>query len=96
MQTVDEGLGRSGATAANKMRYQMNRMRRLAANFQLSKEDALRRRAQAITNALLPGGVLQERVHGAAWYFAHHGLQLAETIATHAASNCNGHMLVWL
>jgi len=96
MHRVDEGLGRSGATAANKMRYQMNRMRRLAANFQLQKEEALRRRAESISNALLPGRVLQERVHGAAWYFAHHGLHLAETLTTHAGGNCSGHVLVWL
>ena len=39
MQAQDEGLGRSAETAASKMRYQMNRLRTLAANFQLQRED---------------------------------------------------------
>ena len=41
MQSLDEGLGQSAETAAGKMRYQMNRLRRLAANFQLQREEAL-------------------------------------------------------
>ena len=60
----------SAETAASKMRYQMNRLRRLAANFQMQKETSLGRHAQAIGQALYPGAVLQERVLGAAYYFA--------------------------
>lgn len=91
METMDEGLGRSARTSASKMRYQMNRMRRMAANFQMQKEASLLRHAQAITQALFPGGHLQERVHGAAWYFARHGFELAETLVQHAADSCPGH-----
>jgi len=47
----------------------MNRLRTLAANFQLQKEASLTRHADGRRNAL-SGGVLQERVHGAAYYFA--------------------------
>ena len=61
MRSLDEGLGRSAETAASKMRYQMNRLRRLAANFQLQKEASLARHAEAITQALHPEGGLQER-----------------------------------
>jgi len=91
METMDEGLGRSARTSAGKMRYQMNRLRRLAANFQMQKEASLRRHAQAIGQALYPGGHLQERVHGAAWYFARHGFALAETLVQYAADSCPGH-----
>ena len=79
MRALDAGLGRSAETAASKMRYQMNRLRRLAANFQLQKEESLRRHAEAISQALYPGGVLQERLHGAAYYFGRYGFELAET-----------------
>lgn len=97
MKAVDEGLGRSGETAANKMRYQMNRLRRLAANFQLQKEESLKRHAEAICRSLYPGGVLQERVHGAAFYFARYGFELAERLVEQAMeSTCNGHATVWL
>lgn len=96
MRTVDEGLGRSGATAANKMRYQMNRLRRLAANFQITKEDSLRRHAEAICQSLFPHNTAQERVHGAAFYLARYGFDLAERLSQQAMEPCAGHALIWL
>ena len=95
MQSQDKGLGESAETAAGKMRYQMNRMRTLAANFQLQRESTLARHAESIYNALYPGGILQERVHGAAYYFARYGLGLAETLCEQAGQ-CAGHMALWL
>jgi uncharacterized protein YllA (UPF0747 family) len=96
MGRLDAGLGRSAETAASKMRYQMNRLRRLAANFQLQKEVSLGRHAQAICQSLYPGGVLQERVHGAAFYFARYGFGLAEEISIQAETSCPGHTAMWL
>ena len=96
MRTLDAGLGRSAETAASKMRYQMNRLRRLAANFQLQRETSLARHAEAICQAIYPEGALQERVHGAAYYFARYGLELAETLTGQAAQECPGHVAVWL
>jgi bacillithiol biosynthesis cysteine-adding enzyme BshC len=99
MSRLDAGLGRSAETAASKMRYQMNRLRTLAANFQLQREVSLGRHAEAICQALYPGGALQERVHGAAYYFARYGFELAEelcALAAVAAATCPGHAAVWL
>ncbi len=96
MGRLDAGLGRSAETAASKMRYQMNRLRRLAANFQLQKEASLGRHAQAICQSLYPGGVLQERLHGAAFYFARYGFGLAEEISVQAETSCPGHTAMWL
>jgi bacillithiol synthase len=96
MGELDAGLGRSAQTAASKMRYQMNRLRRMAANFQLQREAALKHQAEAICRSLYPGGVLQERVHGAAYYFARYGLGLAETLTKRAEDSCPGHAVVWL
>jgi bacillithiol biosynthesis cysteine-adding enzyme BshC len=96
MRSYDEGLGRSGETAASKMRYQMNRLRRLAANFQLTREATLARQAETLTQALYPGGALQERLHGAAYYFARHGFELAEELTAQAADACPGHTALWL
>lgn len=95
MQSLDKGLGQAAETAAGKMQYQMDRLRRLAENFQLQREASITRHAQAISNAIFPGG-LQERVHGAAYYFAHYGVELAETLVAQAAAGCNGHLAVWL
>jgi bacillithiol biosynthesis cysteine-adding enzyme BshC len=96
MHSLDSGLGRSADTAASKMRYQMNRLRRLAANFQLQREASLGRAAEAICQALYPGGVLQERLHGAAYYLARYGFELNEQITEEASRSCPGHTEMWL
>jgi bacillithiol biosynthesis cysteine-adding enzyme BshC len=96
MAALDKGLGQSAETAAGKIRYQMNRLRTLAANFELQKEASLSRHAETLTNALYPDGILQERVHGAAYYFARYGLELAETLCAQAANSCAGHTAIWL
>lgn len=94
--SLDAGLGNSAQTAASKMRYQMDRLRTLGANFQLQREESLGRQAEAISQALYPAGGLQERLHGAAYYFARHGFELAETLSKLAENNCPGHTAVWL
>jgi bacillithiol biosynthesis cysteine-adding enzyme BshC len=96
MRSLDAGLGRSAETAASKMRYQMNRLRRLGANFQLQREASLARHAEAISHAIYPEGVLQERLHGAAYYFARYGFDLAEQLAATAEKLCPGHAMIWL
>jgi bacillithiol biosynthesis cysteine-adding enzyme BshC len=96
MNSADEGLGRSARTAASKMRYQMNRLRRLAANFELQREATLGRHAEAIGQALFPGGALQERVHGAAYYLARYGFELTSEITAQAAHSCPGHTVIGL
>ena len=96
MRSLDSGLGRSAETSASKMRYQMNRLRRLAANFQLQREASLGRHAESICQALYPGGVLQERLHGAAYYLARYGFALNEQIVAQAANACPGHTVMWL
>ena len=96
MHALDAGLAQSGETAASKIRYQMNRMRELAANFALQKEASLGKHAQAISQAVYPGGAPQERLHGAAYYFARYGFGLAEDLVAQAENPCPGHMAVWL
>jgi bacillithiol biosynthesis cysteine-adding enzyme BshC len=96
MRALDAGLGQSAETAAGKIRYQMGRLRSLAAKFELQREASITRHAEAISQALYPGGVLQERVHGAAYYFARHGFELAEEITAQAANPCPGHTVMWL
>jgi len=78
------------------MRYQMNRLRRLAANFQLQREASLARHSEAITQALYPESGLQERLHGAAYYFARYGFELAGQLASTAEKLCPGHAVLWL
>jgi bacillithiol biosynthesis cysteine-adding enzyme BshC len=96
MRSLDEGLGRSAEVAASKMRYQMNRLRRLSANHQLQREAGLRRQADALALALFPNGHLQERLVGAAWFLARHGERLVPLLVEHAAQECPGHKAIFL
>jgi bacillithiol biosynthesis cysteine-adding enzyme BshC len=96
MNQLDAGLGRSAATSASKMRYQMSRLRRLAVNFQLQREASYSRHTETICQALNPGGVLEERVNGAAYFFARYGVELAEEITAQAENASPGHTAMWL
>jgi bacillithiol biosynthesis cysteine-adding enzyme BshC len=94
MAQMDAGLGRAATTAASKMRYQMNRLRRLAARYQLEKESSLARHAEAITQALYPGGHLQERGVAGIYFLTTQGEGLLETLVAAASDACPGHKLI--
>ena len=96
MHSLDAGLGQAAESAASKIRYQMSRLRRMAADFHLQREAALTRQAESVFQALYPGGALQERVHGAAYYFARYGFGLAEEMTVQAAKCRTGHTELWL
>ena len=94
MAQMDAGLGRAATTAASKMRYQMNRLRRLAARYQLEKEASLARHAQAITQALYPGGHLQERVVAGVYFLATQGEGLLDMLIAASKDACPGHKVL--
>jgi len=96
MAALEAGLGRSAEVAASKMRYQMNRLRRLAANYQLQVEGSLRRHVDALYLALFPDQHPQERVIGAAAYLARYGEALIPQLIEHAAQECPGHRAIYL
>ena len=96
MTAMDASLGRSAGVAGNKMRYQMNRLRRMAATFELQKEASLRKHAEAITRNLFPDGHPQERVLGGVWFLARAGEGLIERLVMEAENVCPGHMLIRL
>lgn len=96
MHSIDPGLGRSADTSASKMRYQMNRLRRMAANFQLQKEASLAKHAAAIAMNLYPEKHLQERHLSGIYFFAKYGLELAATLVEAADSECPGHKVLYV
>jgi bacillithiol synthase len=96
MHSLDPGLGRASDVSSSKMRYQMNRMRRLAANFELRREQSLGRDADLITLNLFPHRHLQERLLGAVWFLCRYGETLPERLVEQAGQQCPGHKAVWL
>ena len=62
LAALDPSLARAAEVSASKMRYQMERLRRLAATAEMQRDASLRKHADAITLHLFPNGQLQERV----------------------------------
>jgi bacillithiol biosynthesis cysteine-adding enzyme BshC len=100
--TLDESLGKSAEVSGSKMRYQMDRLRRLAATFELQKEGSLRKHAEAMTLHLFPEGHPQERVVAGVWFVAGFEAQggsaegLVARLVEEAASTCPGHIVIRL
>jgi bacillithiol synthase len=95
MHSLDPGLGRAADVSSSKMRYQMNRMRRLAANYELRRNQSLSRDAGLIALNLFPNRHPQERVLGAAWFLSRHD-DLPRWLVEQAGQQCPGHKSLWL
>jgi bacillithiol biosynthesis cysteine-adding enzyme BshC len=96
MTAMSEDLGRAADVSANKMRYQMNRLRSMAANFQVQREASLAKHANALMLNLFPEEHLQERVIGGVWFMARYGEGLPKLLVEHASQECPGHRVIYL
>ncbi|MBV8630178.1 MAG: bacillithiol biosynthesis cysteine-adding enzyme BshC [Silvibacterium sp.] len=96
MHQLDPSLGRAADVSASKMRYQMNRLRRLAANYQLQTEASIRRHVDAIYLNLSPNQHPQERVVGAVSFLARYGEALIPQLIDQASQECPGHKAIFL
>jgi bacillithiol biosynthesis cysteine-adding enzyme BshC len=102
LATLDAGLGKSAEVAASKMKYQMNRLRRLAATFELQKEGSLNKHAEVMALHLFPEGHPQERVVAGVWFVAGFearggsAVALIARLVEEAAGTCPGHIVVRL
>jgi bacillithiol biosynthesis cysteine-adding enzyme BshC len=95
-QALDPSLGRAAEVSASKMRYQMNRLRRLAANYQLHRDASIRRHVDALSFQLFPDRHPQERTIGGIAYLARYGAPLLANLIDQAAPDCPGHKAIWL
>jgi bacillithiol biosynthesis cysteine-adding enzyme BshC len=93
---MDVSLGRAAEVSASKMLYQLNRLRRMAATFELQKEGSLRKHAEVITLNVFPNGHPQERVVAGVWFMAKYGDGLVERLVGVAGNQCPGHVVVRL
>jgi bacillithiol biosynthesis cysteine-adding enzyme BshC len=96
MTAMSADLGRAAGVSASKMRYQMNRLRNMAAKFELQKQASLNKHAAAMMLNLYPDGHLQERLLGGVWFLARYGDALPGLLVEHAAQECPGHRVVYL
>lgn len=96
MGRLDAGLGKSAEVAASKMRYQMERLRRLASEYQLQKDGSLHKQVESLYLNLFPNHHPQERVIGAAAFLARHGNALISNLVQLAGEECPGHKAAYL
>ncbi|MDQ2835025.1 MAG: bacillithiol biosynthesis cysteine-adding enzyme BshC [Acidobacteriota bacterium] len=93
---IDPTLGRAATVSSSKMQYQMNRLRRMAATFELQKEASLRKHADAITLNVFPNGHPQERVIAGVWFLSRYGEPLIDRLIQAASNQCPGHVVIRL
>ena len=103
MQRISESLHRLDPTlveaarrAANKMRYQVGRLEKRAAQAELRRHEILTRHAAQIENALYPHRDLQEREISGLYFFAKWGPELLERLVETAQARCPEHKIVHL
>jgi len=96
MAAMSPDLGRAAGVSGSKMRYQMNRLRSMAAGFEVQREASLRKHATALMLNLFPEGHLQERVIGGIWFMARYGEGLPGLLVENAAQECPGHRVIFL
>ena len=96
MRAQDQGLGHAADVAASKMLYQMNRLRRLSANFQLQRDQSLRRATDALCENLFPKGNLQERVFAGVSFLSRFDAPLIDTLVEQARTSHCGHHVLFL
>ena len=101
MQRISESLHRLDPTlveaakrAANKMRYQVGRLEKRAAQAELRKEGILSRHAAMIENSLYPHRILQEREIAGVSFLARHGIELIDRLIEAAAARCPEHKII--
>ncbi|HTY83924.1 MAG TPA: bacillithiol biosynthesis BshC, partial [Silvibacterium sp.] len=95
-EALSPDLGRAAQVSASKMRYQMNRLRRLAASYQLQRDQSIRRRVDTLTFNLFPDRHPQERAIGGIAWLARYGAPLLTALIEHASQDCPGHKAIWL
>jgi bacillithiol biosynthesis cysteine-adding enzyme BshC len=95
-ESLSPSLGRAAQVSASKMRYQMNRLRRLAANEQLQRDASIRRHVDTLSFNLFPDRHPQERTIGGIAYLARYGTALLDALVEQATQDCPGHKALWL
>jgi bacillithiol biosynthesis cysteine-adding enzyme BshC len=96
LQKLDPTLVEAAKRAANKMRYQVGRLEKRAAQAELRREEIFTRHAAQIENALYPHKTLQEREIAGLYFHAKYGAGLIDRLIDTAHSPCPEHKIVRL
>jgi len=96
LRKLDPTLVEAAERAANKVRYQVDRLEKRAAQAELRRTEIIARHATQIENALYPNKSLQEREIAALYFYAYQGPELISRLVDLAETRCPEHKVLRL
>ena len=96
LRTLDPTLVEAAGRSTSKMRYQVSRLEKRAAQAELRRTEILSRQAAQIENALYPHKSLQEREIAGLYFYANYGPQLIGRLLELAEARCPEHKVLRL
>ena len=96
LQKLDPTLVEAAARASSKMRYQIDRLEKRAAQAELRRTEIITRHAAQIENAVYPNKTLQEREIAGLHFYAKYGPELISRLVELAQTRCPEHKVLVL
>jgi len=96
LRSLEPTLVRAATRAANKMRYQINRLEKRAASAELRRNEVIARHAAQIENSLYPKKTLQEREIAAIYFYAKYGPEFIDRLIQSSQAPCPEHKVIQL
>lgn len=96
LQKLDPTLVEAAARASSKMRYQIDRLEKRAAQAELRRTEIITRHAAQIENAVYPKKTLQEREIAGLYFYAKYGPELITRLVELAQTRCPEHKVLVL
>jgi bacillithiol biosynthesis cysteine-adding enzyme BshC len=93
---LDVTLVDSARHAESKIRYQLDRLARRAANAEMRRTGLIRRHAEMLSHGLFPHKVLQEREVAGIYFIANHGRELLQNLYAAIDPGCLHHQVIEL
>jgi len=94
LEKLDPTLVGASQTASSKMHYQLDRLHQLATAAELRRSEVVGRHAEGLSQALYPGGILQERGVAGIYFVARHGTELLQSIHDIIRTDCHDHQVI--
>ena len=94
MAKLDSTLIAAADRARTSMWYQVNRLQRRAANAELLRNEVIARHAEALSDALFPNKILQEREVAGISFLARYGQGLLENLYQSMHTGCHDHQVI--
>ena len=96
LQKLDATLVGAAERATNKMRYQIERLRKRAAQAEVRRDEIITRHAAQVENSLYPRKTLQEREIAGIYFYAKYGPELIDRLIELAQARCPEHKVLVL